>query len=565
MIEHNNKHHINHLTNEEIIELCISLREEFIQTILESGGHFAGNLGVVELTTALLASFNPPKDSIIWDVGHQSYIYKMLTGRRDSLHTIRQKGGLSGFPKMDESEYDSFGTGHSSTALSASLGIATAKFLRQDNSKTIAIIGDGALTGGMVWEALNNIPEKPLNLIIIINDNHIGIDPNTGNIDAHLQNIKNCAVNIFDNFGIQYSGPIDGHNIPDLMNVLSEAKQQSKPQIIHIKTVKGKGYEPAEKKQTQFHARSKYVKINKHQPAQKKWQDVFGECLVELAKTNKKIAAITPAMPSGSGLNTFMKMYPERSFDVGIAEQHALTFAAGMSTQGYIPFVNIYSTFLQRAYDQLIHDIALQNLPVVIAVDRAGLVGEDGPTHHGAFDLSYLLPIPNLIITAPANEGQFRFLLEQASTTQSPFIIRYPRGNILRESSLSTAKKTLIEHKKGSVNLVISVGNSSSIVSKIKDYGFTWIQPLYLKPLPLEEIISYISNHSNVVIIEDGSLKGGIGEFIKSKIQETDIKSTIHSLGIKDQFVSHGSISELQEECGFSENDIIQCLQPMTN
>ncbi|MDA8896043.1 1-deoxy-D-xylulose-5-phosphate synthase [Bacteroidia bacterium] len=565
MIEHNNKYRLNHLNNEEIIKLCTSLREEFIQTILETGGHFAGNLGVVELTTALLANFAPPKDSIIWDVGHQSYIYKMLTGRRDSLHTIRQKDGLSGFPKMDESDYDAFGTGHSSTALSASLGIATAKFLRQDSSKTIAIVGDGALTGGMVWEALNNIPKKTLNLIIIINDNHIGIDPNTGNIDAHLQNIKNYAANIFDNFGIKYTGPIDGHNIPDLMKVLSESKEQGSPQIIHIKTVKGKGYEPAEKRQTQFHARSKYVKINKHQPAQKKWQDVFGECLVELAKTNEKIVAITPAMPSGSGLNTFMKLYPERSFDVGIAEQHALTFAAGMATHGYIPFVNIYSTFLQRAYDQLIHDIALQNLPVVIAVDRAGLVGEDGPTHHGVFDLSYLLPIPNLIITAPANEEQFRFLLEQASITKSPFIIRYPKGNILNKISLSTSKKTLIEHRKGRLNLVISIGNSSSIVSKITDYDFTWIQPLYLKPLPIEEIISYISNHSNVVIIEDGSLKGGIGEFIKSKIQETGIKSIIHTLGIKDQFVSHGSIAELHEECGFSETDIIKCLKPATS
>jgi len=560
-----NKYYLNHLNNEEIIELCNTLREEFIETILETGGHFAGNLGVVELTAALLANFAPPKDSIIWDVGHQSYIYKMLTGRRESLNTIRQKDGLSGFPKMDESEYDAFGTGHSSTALSASIGIATAKLLSHDNSKTIAIVGDGALTGGMVWEALNNIPKKNLNLIIIINDNHIGIDPNTGNIDAHLQNITNCAANIFDNFGIKYTGPIDGHNITDLNKVLSKAKELNIPQIIHIKTIKGKGYEPAEKRQTQFHARSKYVKINKHQPAQKKWQDVFGECLVELAKTNEKIAAITPAMPSGSGLSIFMKLYPERSFDVGIAEQHALTFAAGMATQGFIPFVNIYSTFLQRAYDQLIHDIALQNLPVVIAVDRAGLVGEDGPTHHGVFDLSYLLPIPNLTITAPANEEQFRYILEQASTTKSPFIIRYPKGNIPSEISLSASDKTLIEHKKGSINLVISIGNSASIVSKIMGYNFTWIQPLYLKPLPIEEIISYISNHSNIIIIEDGSLKGGIGEFIKSKIQETDIRSTIHTLGIKDHFVSHGSNTELYEECGFSEEDIIECLQTETS
>lgn len=564
MIEQN-KYYLNHLNNEEIIELCNTLREEFIETILETGGHFAGNLGVVELTAALLANFAPPKDSIIWDVGHQSYIYKMLTGRRESLNTIRQKDGLSGFPKMDESEYDAFGTGHSSTALSASIGIATAKLLSHDNSKTIAIVGDGALTGGMVWEALNNIPKKNLNLIIIINDNHIGIDPNTGNIDAHLQNITNCAANIFDNFGIKYTGPIDGHNITDLNKVLSKAKELNIPQIIHIKTIKGKGYEPAEKRQTQFHARSKYVKINKHQPAQKKWQDVFGECLVELAKTNEKIAAITPAMPSGSGLSIFMKLYPERSFDVGIAEQHALTFAAGMATQGFIPFVNIYSTFLQRAYDQLIHDIALQNLPVVIAVDRAGLVGEDGPTHHGVFDLSYLLPIPNLTITAPANEEQFRYILEQASTTKSPFIIRYPKGNIPSEISLSASDKTLIEHKKGSINLVISIGNSASIVSKIMGYNFTWIQPLYLKPLPIEEIISYISNHSNIIIIEDGSLKGGIGEFIKSKIQETDIRSTIHTLGIKDHFVSHGSNTELYEECGFSEEDIIECLQTETS
>ncbi len=288
MIEQN-KYYLNHLNNEEIIELCNTLREEFIETILETGGHFAGNLGVVELTAALLANFAPPKDSIIWDVGHQSYIYKMLTGRRESLNTIRQKDGLSGFPKMDESEYDAFGTGHSSTALSASIGIATAKLLSHDNSKTIAIVGDGALTGGMVWEALNNIPKKNLNLIIIINDNHIGIDPNTGNIDAHLQNITNCAANIFDNFGIKYTGPIDGHNITDLNKVLSKAKELNIPQIIHIKTIKGKGYEPAEKRQTQFHARSKYVKINKHQPAQKNGKMYLVNALLNWQRPMKKL------------------------------------------------------------------------------------------------------------------------------------------------------------------------------------------------------------------------------------------------------------------------------------
>jgi len=553
----NNKYQqLSHLNNSELIDLCDSLRKEFIDTILETGGHFAGNLGVVELTTCLLANFNPLSDDIIWDVGHQSYIYKMLTGRRNSLKTIRQFNGISGFPKIEESKFDSFGTGHSSTALSAALGIASAKHLSGDKSKTIAIVGDGALTGGMVWEALNNIPKNQNNLLIIINDNHIGIDPNTGNIDNHLQNIEGVKPNVFENFGINYMGPIDGHNVVELMDHFNKFKPYSSPTVLHIKTIKGKGYKPAEEQQTQFHSRSKFVKIRKPEIAKKKWQDVFGETLVKLADKNEKIVAITPAMPSGSGLNPFMKKYPERSFDVGIAEQHALTFAAGLATQGFVPFVNIYSTFLQRAYDQLIHDIALQNLPVVLAIDRAGLVGEDGPTHHGVFDIAYLLPIPNLTLAAPANELQFNYLLEEASKTKTPYAIRYPKGSILNSSNLNCQITELITHKKGSNNLIISIGSACEIVGEIANENFTWIQPLYLKPLPIDAILYLIEEHKNVIVVEDGSIKGGVGETIKCAAQENNIKSAIHLLGVPDDFVPHGSNQELYKECGFSPGQI---------
>ena len=539
----NNPYNISTLNTNELSNLCSSIRNQFIEIILENGGHFAGNLGVVELTASLLHVFNPMEDSIIWDVGHQSYIYKMLTGRADKLSTIRQFNGLSGFPKMDESPTDAFGTGHSSTALSAAMGIATAKKLNNNQSKTIALVGDGALTGGMAWEALNNMMSVNTNLLLIINDNHIGIDPNNGAIDKHLQNIENYAANIFQNFNIPYTGPIDGHNLSQLIPALEKSKKNHGPQILHVRTIKGKGYKPAEEQQTAFHATAKYVKINTSQSPKKKWQDVFGEELCNMALKNEKIVAITPAMPSGSGLINFMKKFPTRSFDVGIAEQHALTFAAGLATQGLVPFVNIYSTFLQRAYDQFIHDIALQNLPVVLAVDRAGLVGEDGPTHHGSFDIAYLLPIPNTIITAPANKAQFCHLLQAAQHTTGPFIIRYPKGNIDEDNAQEI--KPIIIHKEGAINLIISVGEATNWTNRIDKKSFTHIQLLYIKPLDKQQIINLMRPYKNIIIVEDGSIIGGIGQYISSTANEYAMDATIHCLGIPDEFATHGSNSEL--------------------
>jgi 1-deoxy-D-xylulose-5-phosphate synthase len=412
--------------------LCEELRGELIKIILRQGGHFAGNLGVIELTVALHRVFSSPEDPIVWDVGHQAYPHKMLTGRMSDLHTIRRYNGISGFPKRGENPHDVFGTGHSSTALSAALGMSLAASLKKEIHRTcIAVVGDGALTGGMAFEALNQAAVSQSRLLIVVNDNNIGIDPNTGAMARMLQEMEPGKPNWFTAMGFDYYGPADGHDVLALVEMLERLKAGKLPAVLHVKTIKGKGYEPAEKEQTRFHSAPAWVKLDPAQPhkEQLRFQDIFGDTLSELAALHPQVCGVTPAMPSGSGMRRVMQEYPDRFWDVGIAEQHAVTLCAGLAAEGMKPFCSVYSTFLQRGYDQLIHDVALQSLPVVFCIDRAGLVGEDGPTHHGSFDLAFLNPIPNLIIAAPRDEAHLRALMHTAAAdTGKPWAIRYPRG-----------------------------------------------------------------------------------------------------------------------------------------
>ena len=420
------------LATDQLPQLCSEIREFFIDKILKNGGHFSANLGVVELTVALHYVYDFKVDKLVWDVGHQAYIHKLLTGRKKEFDHIRKLGGLAGFPKMSESEYDHFGTGHSSTSISAILGMAEAAILDQKKHKHIAVIGDGSLTGGMAFEALNNLGSSNSNVLVIINDNQIGIDPNSGAINHHLNTI-NENINLFKTLGLEYEGPIDGHDLNELITSLEKSIAVNSPKILHIRTVKGKGYLPAEKAQTDWHSVS-YVKIDPSKsktdnPTPSKFQDVFGYTLLELAEKDPRIVGITPAMPSGSSMKILMDAMPQRVFDVGIAEQHAVTFSAGIAAAGKRPFCSIYSSFAQRAYDQIIHDVALQNIPVVFCIDRAGLVGADGPTHHGSFDIAYLNAIPNLTIISPMDEHELRNAMYWAvDFTDEPVVMRYPRG-----------------------------------------------------------------------------------------------------------------------------------------
>ena len=545
--------------------LCEEIRLYFIDTILESGGHFAGNLGVVELTVALHYVFDFEKDRIVWDVGHQSYIHKLLTGRKQHLKNIREFNGISGFPKIDESVFDHFGTGHSSTSISATLGMAVAASLKNElERKMIAVVGDGALTGGMSFEALNNINSSNTNILLVINDNHIGIDPNIGAIDKHLQEISSQIPNIFENFGLPYQGPVDGHNVEELVELFIAIKKQIGPQVVHVKTIKGKGFTAAENEQTLWHSTSRYVKIKPHDIAvQHKWQDVFAESLIELAQEFPELLGITPAMPSGSGMILAMQKFPHRFFDVGIAEQHAITFAAGLATEGFVPFVNIYSTFLQRGYDQLIHDVALQNLPVVICIDRAGLVGEDGPTHHGSFDISFLRCIPNLILSAPKDEQEFKDLMYTAIHTKKPFCIRYPKGKGLLNSvhpsfeKKNIGKAEVMQH--GSKVAIIATGIATSFAEKAISFNSN-LPALFhfpfVKPLDFALLAAVAQEFETILTIEDGSIAGGFGEGVADYLIQIGFKGNIKHLGIPDKFITHGDNEKLYELCGYSIHQI---------
>lgn len=571
-----NPNQLRKLPLSDLPKLAKELREFIIDIVSTKEGHLGASLGVVELTIALHYVFNTPEDRLIWDVGHQAYGHKILTGRRTVFETNRQLNGLSGFPKREESIYDNFGTGHSSTSISAILGMAIASKLNGNTKRQhIAVIGDASIASGMAFEGLNHAGVTDANILIILNDNAIGIDPSVGALKKYLTNVKKGTAkeeNIFECLNLAYSGPIDGHNLEGLVAELERLKSITGPKLLHIITTKGKGLKKAEENQVVYHAPGKFNKstgeLHKKslEPLAPKFQDVFGKTIVDLARTNKKIIGITPAMPTGSSLRFMMDTFPDRAFDVGIAEQHAVTLAAGMATEGLIPFCTIYSTFLQRAYDQVIHDVALQNLPVIFCLDRAGLVGEDGPTHHGVFDIAYLRCIPNLIIFAPINEIQLRDIMYTSQLgLNQPIAIRYPRG---RGSLLDWEKPyskleigTSFELKKGSTIAILSTGTLGMVVSEIIDelnhpneighYDFPFIKPLDQKTL------NYICRHyEHIITIEDGCITGGFGSGILEFSNANNHAKNIKIFGIPDQFITQGPVQDLYAITGLDKHTI---------
>ncbi|WP_055446987.1 1-deoxy-D-xylulose-5-phosphate synthase [Lacinutrix mariniflava] len=550
--------------------LAKELRAFIIEAVAAKAGHLGASLGVVELTIALHYVFNTPEDQLIWDVGHQAYGHKILTGRRDLFDTNRQKNGLSGFPKREESEFDSFGVGHSSTSISAALGMAIVSKLKGDyNKQHIAVIGDASIASGMAFEGLNHAGVTDCNLLVILNDNAIGIDPSVGALKQYLTNVKKGTQkqdNIFEALNFNYSGPIDGHNLPLLISELERLKTVKGPKFLHVITTKGKGLRQAEENQVTYHAPGKFDPktgdlYKKENPIQApKFQDVFGHTIVELAKQNKSIIGITPAMPTGSSLKYMMEQIPDRAFDVGIAEQHAVTLAAGMATQGMIPFCNIYSTFLQRAYDQVIHDVAIQDLPVVFCLDRAGLVGEDGATHHGIFDISFLRCIPNLIIFAPRNEIELRNIMYTAQLSlEHPIAIRYPRGrgSIIDWqqpfSKIEIGKAEVL--KQGHKLAVLTIGTMATNVEKAITLSKTLKEishydMRFIKPLDLKLLHDIFKTHNTIITVEDNAIKGGFGSSILEFAAENNYKNNIYLKGIPDVFIEHGTVQELQQSTG---------------
>ena len=618
------------LDKAQLVQLSEELRQFIIDNVSVYGGHFGASLGVVELTVALHYVFNTPYDQLVWDVGHQAYGHKILTGRKDQFHSNRLYGGLSGFPKMKESEYDAFGVGHSSTSVSAALGMAVASsYLKQDDKQHIAVIGDGALTGGIAFEGLNHAGVSDTNILIILNDNCMSIDPNVGALKDYLTDITTSRTynklkddvwkllgklstfgksaqeivskvesgikttllsqsNFFESLNLRYFGPVDGHDLDHLVTVLDDLKNIKGPKILHCVTVKGKGYGPAEKgNATTWHAPGTFDKITGEihkkvyeKPQPPKYQDVFGHTLVELAKANRKIVGITPAMPSGSSMNIMMKEMPDRAFDVGIAEQHAVTFSAGLATQGLIPFCNIYSSFMQRAYDQVIHDVCIQNLPVNFCLDRAGFAGADGPTHHGAYDIAYFRCIPNMIIAAPMDESQLRDLMFTAQLPRSgqAFSIRYPRGQgvltswrtPMEEIKVGTGRKI----KDGEEVAILSLGHIGNYAVEAcaklqkKEIDVAHYDMRFAKPLDEQILHEIFSTFNKVITIEDGCIQGGFGSAILEFMADNGYRAQIRRLGIPDRIVEHGEQIELHRECGFDpegiEKAVIEMLEPVT-
>jgi 1-deoxy-D-xylulose-5-phosphate synthase len=557
------------LNPEQLPQLAKELRVFIIDIVSTKEGHLGASLGVIELTIALHYLFDTPNDLLVWDVGHQAYGHKILTGRKDIFHTNRQFGGIAGFPSRKENEFDTFGVGHSSTSISAALGMAIASNLKGETEKQhIAVIGDASIASGMAFEALNHAGVSKANLLIILNDNAIGIDPSVGALKEYLTKVKTdkkLAVqnNIIKALNFDYSGPIDGHNLPKLLSELEKLKDIKGPKFLHIITTKGKGLQKAEEDQVTYHAPGKFNKISgerikKEASKFTKYQDVFGKTLVELAEKNDKIVGITPAMLSGSSLKLMLEKFPKRTFDVGIAEQHAVTLAAGMATQGLIPFCNIYSTFLQRAYDQVIHDVALQNLPVIFCLDRAGLVGEDGSTHHGVFDLAYLRCIPNLIIFTPRNEIELRNILYTAQLgLESPIAIRYPRGFGKNIDWQKPFKRIEIGSgvclKDGSKLAVLSVGTiSKNVEEAINLYNnsnnIAHYDMRFIKPLDEHLLQEIFKKHKTIITLEDGTVKGGFGSSILEFASEKNYKNKVKVLGVPDVFIEHGEVSRLQHQ-----------------
>jgi 1-deoxy-D-xylulose-5-phosphate synthase len=596
---------------EDLERICSELRQFIVDTVSVNGGHFGSSLGVVELTVALHYVLNTPYDQLVWDVGHQAYGHKILTGRRTDFHTNRTYNGLSGFPKRSESEYDTFGVGHSSTSISAALGMAVASNYKGETDRQhVAVIGDGAMTGGLAFEALNHGGIENSNILVILNDNCMSIDPNVGALKEYLTDITTSKSynrfrddisnvlskiselgpnaheivkkiektikggllkksNFFEALKFRYFGPIDGHDVKHLAKVLEDLKHISGPKLLHCVTIKGKGYSLAEKDQTKWHSPGLFDKITgeiqkskSEKPSAPKYQEVFGHTLVELAELNSKIMGITPAMPSGSSMNIMMKAMPDRAFDVGIAEQHAVTFSAGLATRGMVPFCNIYSTFMQRAYDQVIHDVALQKLNVVFCLDRAGFAGADGPTHHGAYDLAYMRCIPNMIVSAPMNEEELRNLMYTAQQeNMGPFSIRYPRGNgVMPEwrrplKALEIGKAKLICD--GEDVAILSIGHiGNEVVKACLELNSEGIYPAhydmrFIKPLDCTVLHHVFTKFNTVITVEDGCIQGGMGSAVLEFMADNNYSSTVVRLGIPDKIIEHGEQPELWAECGF--------------
>ncbi|MFZ7153040.1 MAG: 1-deoxy-D-xylulose-5-phosphate synthase [Candidatus Pollutiaquabacter aromativorans] len=605
------------LPEKDLDQVTRELRDYIIDVVSVNGGHFGASLGVVELTVALHYVFNTPHDQLVWDVGHQAYGHKILTGRREVFHTNRIYKGISGFPKRSESPYDTFGVGHSSTSISAALGMAVASRLKGEKDRQhIAVIGDGAMTAGMAFEALNHAGVENSNLLVILNDNCMSIDPNVGALKEYLTDITTSHAynkvkdevwkmlgkiskfgpnaqevvskvenaikttllkqsNLFESLRFRYFGPVDGHDVHRLVKVMRDLRDIPGPKILHCLTVKGKGYELAEKDQTKWHAPGLFDKITgeifkptNDKPQPPKYQDVFGHTIVELAEKNPKIVGVTPAMPSGCSLNIMMKAMPERAFDVGIAEQHAVTFSAGMATQGLVPFCNIYSSFMQRAYDQVVHDAALQKLKVIFCLDRGGLAGADGPTHHGAFDLAYFRCIPNMIVSAPMNEEELRNLMytAQLDETPGPFSIRYPRGNGVMVDWRKPFQKVPVgkgrKVRDGEEVAILTIGHPGNFAVKaceeLDREGFhpAHYDMRYVKPLDEELLHEIFSRFKKIVTVEDGCLMGGFGSAVAEFMITHNYQASITRLGIPDEFIEHGEQKELWNECGFDSEAI---------
>lgn len=608
----------------ELYQVCEELRQFIIDNVSVYGGHFGASLGVVELTVALHYVFNTPDDQLVWDVGHQAYGHKILTGRRDQFHTNRFYKGISGFPKRKESKYDTFGVGHSSTSISAALGMAVANQYQKRDLQHIAVIGDGAMTGGIAFEGMNHAGFTNSNLLIILNDNCMSIDPNVGALKDYLTDITTSHTynkmrdevwkllgkiskfgpnaqeiaskienglkstllrqsNLFESLKLRYFGPIDGHDINHLVSVLEDLKDIPGPKILHCVTVKGKGYALAEKDQTKWHAPGLFDKVTGEiykktydSPQPPKYQDVFGHTLVELARQNDQIIGVTPAMPSGSSMNIMMKEMPDRAFDVGIAEQHAVTFSAGMATQGIVPFCNIYSTFMQRAYDQVIHDVCLQELPVVFCMDRAGFAGADGPTHHGAYDIAYMRCIPNMIVSAPMNEQELRNLMYTAQLkNHGPFSIRYPRGNgVMPDWKTPFEEIEIGKGRKicdGEEVAILSIGHIGNYVTESRallaadDLSPAHYDLRFVKPLDEELLHEVFSKFNKIITLEDGCIMGGFGSAVLEFMADHGYTAKVIRLGIPDAVIEHGEQLELHDECGFGPTGIAEAVRSLVS
>lgn len=620
----NNPQDLKKLTKDQLLQVSDELRQYIIDVVSVHGGHFGASLGVVELTVALHYVFNTPYDQLVWDVGHQAYGHKILTGRRDNFHTNRKYDGISGFPRRWESEYDSFGVGHSSTSISAALGMAIAAKYKKEDRKSVAIIGDGAMTAGLAFEGMNHAGVADADMLIILNDNCMSIDQNVGALREYLTDITashtynkfkddiwhalgklpigktftremasklehsikgfiNKSSNLFEALNLRYFGPIDGHNVTKLVDILQDLKKIPGPKLLHVLTVKGKGYALAEKDQTKWHAPGLFDKITGEiykkkfeLPQPPKYQDVFGHTIIELAEKNDRIFGITPAMPSGSSLKFMMETMPDRALDVGICEQHAVTLSAGMATQGLRVFCNIYSSFMQRAYDQVVHDVAIQNLPVVFCLDRAGLVGEDGATHHGAYDIAYMRCIPNMIVSAPMNEAELRNLMytAQLDSTAHPFVIRYPRGEgvmpdwkkEMQEIVIGTGRKL----KDGTDIAILSLGHpgnfAAAAIRELRTEGITpaHYDMRFAKPLDENLLHEACKKFNKIITVEDGTVKGGFGSAVLEFMAEHNYKAEVKILGIPDEVIEHGTPKQLQNEAGYDTAAIITAVRALS-